>query len=462
MSFDTIEYWIFLLVSLPIVFVFSNRLRWLPLVVFSYAFYGYHNYLYCLLLLVSTIIDYNAAKFIESSEQKSYRKAWLLVSIISNVSILVIFKILSALEGQHVGDLSNGASDLLIPIGISFYTFQTISYSIDVYRNEVQASRHFGEFAAFVSFFPQLIAGPIERYNHLSPQLKTSIKLNWENISAGSKILIYGLFKKLVIADNIITCINHSSFFPDAYGGNIVIWSSILMGIWVYIEFSAYTDLAIGSAKLLGVNLTQNFKRPLFAKSITDLWRRWHITLTNWVYNYVYKPLRKSNTFISRRSLSTLIVFSIIGIWHGFNLNYLVFGLYWAVIIILERRLSIPLYGRLTSFLRHIKTFTLWVFGVGFIFYSSSINDIAVKATQLTNPSSHWGDVVGFSYASAIIGLIGIMVVFVLDLLNKNDLVNPINKIRYRVIRWGVYYAMIFSIIMFSQQNSTVFAYFQF
>lgn len=460
MSFDSLEYWALLIIALPLILLTPNRGKWLPIATMSYLFYGYWNPYYCFLLLGSTFVDYAAAIKIETAGNTATKKLWLYLSLFINVGVLILFKSILAYNGKSLGDLSETVETILIPIGISFYTFQTMGYTIDVYRKEIKAERHFGYFAAFISFFPQLIAGPIERYAQLMPQLKERIQFNWSHISAGTRLIIYGLFKKLVIADNLLSTISYASFNPESFGWQVTVLSAIGFGIWAYIEFSSYTELAIGSAKLFGVDLSPNFKRPLFAISIRELWRRWHITLTNWIFHYIYQPLRLS--FLSNsKAIATIFVFGLIGLWHGFTINYLLFGLYFGVIITIERWILLP-QNPFWNLIKHIKTFALYCFGVGYIFYSKNLGDSLIKLERTVSEGDGWREIPGFLLTNLEISLLGVLIIAFMDARNRKDIKNPVDLIGKTWIRWGFYYFMLFMIICFSHPENVVFAYFQF
>lgn len=299
----------------------------------SYVFYGWWDWRFLSLIIFSSSLDYWAAIKIENAASKTEKKQFLLISVFLNLALLGFFKYYNffvdslILVFSKTGlDLSNAHLNIILPVGISFYTFQTMSYTIDVYKNKIQASRDYINFLAYVSFFPQLVAGPIERAKNLLPQFSKRRNFDYQVAMEGFERIIWGLFKKIVIADN-------AGYFVDNIFSNYfelnpltLILGAVYFCIQVYCDFSGYSDMAIGLASLFGFKLMNNFNYPFFATNYSELWGRWHISLTTWFRDYVYYPLVGSSTNVYRRVATFILVFVISGLWHGANWTFIVWG----------------------------------------------------------------------------------------------------------------------------------------
>ena len=344
MLFNSLEYLLFLPLVAIIYFVVNHRYRWVVLLIASYIFYISWRVDYAALILFSTCIDYWAGLKMASKLDKKSRKPFLYLSLLANLGLLFSFKYLSffneslrTLLGWTDIEYPIDEFSILLPVGISFYTFQTLSYTIDVYRGNKTAEKHFGIFALYVSFFPQLVAGPIERSTTFLPQFYIKHFVDWQRIIDGVKLIVWGLFKKMVIGDNLAIFVAYVYGSPDAYSGNILILATLAFTVQVYADGSGYTDIAIGSAKVLGFKLSDNYNRPFFATSIARLWRRWHITLTTWINDYFYTPLNNRTKTKTGRYRNIVIVMVVVGLWHGAGWQFVFFGLLHAANIILFR-----------------------------------------------------------------------------------------------------------------------------
>ena len=460
MSFDHLEYWILLVVAFASWYAFPIKLRWAPLLAISYVFYGFWRPEFCLLLAASTLVDYISAQKIEAAKERKTRLSWLWLSIGVNLSLLIFFKISVVLSGVGAASLEQ---NILLPIGISFYTFQTMGYTIDVYKKRIAAERHLGYFALYIAFFPQLIAGPIERASALLPQLRSKVRFSWLNLSVGGRLIVLGLFKKLVVGDHLYTLFAMPVFEPQGYSTPTILLSTLIMTLWIYVEFSAYTDMAIGSAKLLGIDLMSNFKRPFFSRNMSTLWSRWHISLTSWIQQFFFKPLVRTGALGSWSSGYILIVYLVIGAWHGLSPNFLLFGLYMGLIILIERRWTIPKSADNTMlrFLLKSKTVLLWGIS-GFFFFSDSLDDLMHKLSMNSAGSMGIWEQPHAMLTNLQIALVGMCFLFALDVINNKDLKNPVDNIPSRGLRWLIYYGMIFAIITLSNYGQVGFAYYQF
>ena len=333
MTFVSLEFGLLLVIALI-------GYRWLPLrgqtwflLLASYVFYAYWNPWYAWLILFSTAIDYTAARYMDTSDASGPRRVALWVSVFANLGLLAYFKytnfglhILHELLGSTV-DSWPRALDIILPVGISFYTFQSMSYTIDVYRRRIRAERNFSVFALFVSFFPQLVAGPIERAGDLLPQLKRKRLHDPELFESGVRLLLWGFLKKLVIADRLFFVAEPLMRDPLASAPD-TLFATLGLFTMLYFDFSAYTDMARGSAALFGVRLSENFRMPLAATSIAEFWRGWHITLSSWVRDYVYTPLGGGKPLgWTHQMLVSLLTMGLVGLWHGANWTYIIWGL---------------------------------------------------------------------------------------------------------------------------------------
>lgn len=344
MLFNSIEFLIFLPIVFALYLLSSKKLliQNILLLVASYTFYGWWDYRFLLLILASTVVDFLIGIKIYKSSATLNKRLWLGVSLVFNLGLLGFFKyynffiqsFLQLLDGFGYQSQSIFTIKIILPVGISFYTFQTMSYSIDIYKDKLKPTNDFISFAAFVSFFPQLVAGPIERASNLLPQLLSKRKISINNFSAGLKLVIYGFFKKVVIADSLAPTVNDIFSNYTDYSGGTLILGAILFAFQIYGDFSGYSDIAIGIARIFGFNLMTNFNYPYFSKTISDFWRRWHISLSTWFRDYLYIPLGGSKVSKGNAIRNVFIIFLVSGFWHGANWTFLVWGAIHALIFI--------------------------------------------------------------------------------------------------------------------------------
>ncbi len=345
MKFNSIDFALFLpLVFLLYWFATNRKLKVqnLLLVVASYVFYGWWDWRFLLLMAFSTIVDYSVGIGLSNSSSPSKRKALLWVSIFANLSLLGFFKYYNFFLESFTGAFSFfGASiqantlEIVLPVGISFYTFQTLSYSIDVYKRKLEPTKDFIAFAGFVCFFPQLVAGPIERAKDLLPQFIKKRTFSYQHATDGLRQMLWGFFKKMVIADNCGEYVNHIFANYSEMNGSTLAAGAFLFSIQVYGDFSGYSDIAIGSARLFGFKLKQNFAFPYFSRNIDEMWNRWHISLTNWFRDYLYFPLGGSRGSTWVRVRNTFIIFIVSGLWHGANWTFISWGFLHAILLLL-------------------------------------------------------------------------------------------------------------------------------
>ncbi|TYA71856.1 MBOAT family O-acyltransferase [Seonamhaeicola marinus] len=342
MVFNSLEFLIFL----PIVFclywlVFKKNLRIqnVLLLLASYFFYGFWDWRFLSLIILSTLVDFYVAQKIFQNNRKISKKYWLWLSILINIGILGFFKYynffvnswVEMFDAFGISIENTWTLRVILPVGISFYTFQTMSYSFDVYNKHIKPTKDIVAFATFVSFFPQLVAGPIERASNLLPQISTKRVFDYNQIVSGLKLILWGLFKKVAIADALAPIVDDIFTNYSNYSSSTLILGVIFFSFQIYGDFSGYSDIAIGTAKMFGIELSSNFKFPYFSRNITEFWNRWHISLSSWFKHYVYFPLGGSYGSQVKSIRNVLIVFLVSGLWHGANWTYVVWGAFHAL-----------------------------------------------------------------------------------------------------------------------------------
>lgn len=393
----------------------------------------------------------------------------LFLSVIMNLGLLFTFKyynffqdalhdILGMVDIQY----APSESSFLLPVGISFYTFQTLSYSIDVYRKNFQVEKHVGKFALYVAFFPQLVAGPIERASDLLPQLnKKKLSLRADNLRDGALLFLWGLFKKVVVADNIRILADHVFDNAQYQTGGAILFALFAFTVQIYADFSGYSDMAIGSAKMLGIDLNINFRTPYFSQSITEFWRRWHVTLSSWLRDYVFIPLGGSRAGRFKTLRNLLITFFLAGLWHGADWTFLIWGMLHGVIVIIER---------LTGWGKSIQNKTLGTLKIMITFGFIVLTMLPVRATDLNHLYDLMGKLSQIGLYDAYLGvaenlytpgMLGIIILFFTDLFFAKNSILGLNK-----YHWSIRYswtAMIVILILFLGDNTAeAFFYFQF
>jgi len=406
-----------------------------------------------LLILVFTIgVDYVAGIVIERSAGRR-RQLFLLMSIAANLGVLFVFK--------YAGWISSSWS-LILPIGLSFHTFQAMSYTIEVYRGRQAAERHFGIYALYVMFYPQLVAGPIERPYQLLPQLRERHYFSWENLGAGLRLMLLGFFKKLVIADRLSAYVNyvydHAQYLPYSY----VIVAVVFFSFQVYCDFSGYSDIAIGAARTMGFDLMDNFSRPYFAWNIREFWSRWHISLTSWFRDYVYIPLGGNRVGRYRKYFNVLVVFLLSGIWHGAGWNFLIWGALHGVMMVVwmwrRDRNRKTEGGKMTRVLGVVVTFCLvsvaWVF-----FRSATLDQSLTVLRHLFVAKGNSFYVQWITRTSIAVGFIFIALLLILERYTSSKLEELKGRF-WPDIAFGVF--MLTSILMWGVFSGQSFIYFQF
>lgn len=332
MLFNSFSFLLFFPIITFIYFILPHQYRWIHLLLASCIFYCFFIPIYLLILLITILIDYFAAIYIEKTEGDK-KKAWLILSIISTCLVLFVFKYFNFFntnfkELAHFFNLNYPipALNIVLPIGLSFHTFQSLSYVIEVFRGNQKAEKHFGIYSLYVMFYPQLVAGPIERPQNIIPQLHEKHFFNYDDTIFGLKKMAWGMFKKVVIADRLSIYVNAVYNNSENHSGNSLILATIFFSFQIYCDFSGYSDIAIGSARVMGIKLMTNFNRPYFAKSIAEFWARWHISLSTWFRDYLYISLGGNRISSVRKYINLFITFLLSGFWHGANWTYVIWG----------------------------------------------------------------------------------------------------------------------------------------
>lgn len=386
MSFDSLDYLIFLPVVTLLHWLCPSRWRWGVLLVASFLFYMSWNPALVWLIFGMTLISYLAALALSYMKRARVRRCVMGLTVFASLALLVYFKYFNFLGRSTAALLSvfGGTGvwnfhDIVLPVGISFYTFQALSYFVDVYRGTLRPQRHLGYYALYISFFPQLVAGPIERAGALMPQLEAQRTLHREDLNAGCKLLISGFFRKIVIADSLAVFVDavYKAPTPD---GSAVFLGTALFAAQIYCDFAGYSEIAAGSARLLGIRLMRNFDRPYVSVSIREFWRRWHISLTQWFSDYVYIPLGGSRRGFFRQIQATFAVFLLSGLWHGADWSFVVWGLLHGCYMTLEllgRKYCPPIHSPLIRLARRCGV--LAAVGVAWVFFRAENMEIALR-----------------------------------------------------------------------------------
>ncbi len=481
MLFNSIHFLLFFPVVVFLYFIVPHRWRWILLLIASYYFYMSWRPEYVILIMLSTLVDYFAGLKMGEIEEKVKRKKYLYLSLFVNLGLLFLFKYYNffsdstrlALEAISI-NFNIPYFKLLLPVGISFYTFQTLSYSIDVYKGKIKPERHLGIFAVYVSFFPQLVAGPIERAKNLLPQFWEKHKFDSERLVDGLKIMLWGFFLKIVIADRLAMGVNEVYNNVLEYTGLPLLTASYFFAFQIYCDFAGYSFIAIGAAKALGFNLMDNFKRPYFSKSISEFWKRWHISLSTWFRDYVYIALGGNRTTRQKWFFNLFLVFLVSGLWHGAGWTFVIWGaLHGSYLIISivtkrtrEKTSHIFLFDRFPGVHKVIKVLvTFHLVLLGWIFFrANSLSDAIYVITHmfegLTKQGIESAFILSYDYFLLSVGLIFFME-FIHIIQERRGMRKFLNN-KPIVLRWALYYAVIFLILLFGVFERQEFIYFQF
>jgi D-alanyl-lipoteichoic acid acyltransferase DltB (MBOAT superfamily) len=478
MLFNSIDFAVFL----PVVFIIywllgSKRvtLQNVLIVIASYIFYGWWDWRFLCLIFFSTLIDFTIGLLLETQKKQSYRKTLLLISVFVNIGLLGFFKYFNFfLENfKHAFSLFGNtldikSLDIILPVGISFYTFQTLSYTIDIYRKKIKPTHDFIAFSAFVSFFPQLVAGPIERATNLLPQFYKQRKFDYQNAIDGLRQILWGFFKKIVIADNCAKFVNLIFDNYQNYSGSTLVLGGVLFAFQIYGDFSGYSDIAIGTSRLFGFSLNQNFAFPYFSRDIAEFWRRWHISLSTWFRDYVYIPLGGSKGSKLKVIRNVFIIFLVSGLWHGANWTFVFWGglnaCYFLPLLLLKRNrknietvASHAVLPTLKEVLQMAITFSITVFAWIF-FRAENISQAFEYISRIPTRALLKLPKVHPTYLFLLL-----LVFIVIEWVGRNKkhaLQNFLTR-KPRVIRWGFYYVLIILMYVYNTGEQE-FIYFQF
>jgi len=473
--FNSFDFGFFLVIVYTLYWAIGTKRRRsqnLLLLAGSYLFYGLWDWRFLSLLIASSLLDFYIAKAMHATKNTTQKKLYLWISIIWNLGVLFTFKYfnffienfysLFSLE-QLPGSWSTW--EIIIPLGLSFYTFQTMSYSIDVFQKKIEPSNNLLQFLCFVSFFPQLVAGPIERAKNLLPQFENQRRFDLNASKEGLRQILWGLFKKILVADKLGIAVSTIFADPEAYGSLSLIYAGGLFLFQLYCDFSGYSDIAIGTAKLFGFKLSKNFKIFYLSKSLTELWRNWHITLTKWFTDYVYIPFVKHTKKITktRRIIGLIITMLLVGLWHGANWTFIAFGLFNGLFLVIER-IPISKGKSLLSILNKaplavslLYTYILYTI-LSIFFRSENIGQsfLILKRIFTFTPDEHLSTIIGFK-------LVYLFIMIVAEISTRNwDF--PLQYVQLRVprpVRWVLYYLIVFFIIRYAEPTQS-FIYFQF
>jgi len=483
MLFNSLHFLVFFPVIVLLYFNTPQKYRWILLLTGSYYFYMSWKAEYVILLLISTLINYVAAIQISKSRAASRRRLFLAIGVVSNLLMLIAFKYFNFFSDsfrtvlqQFSIPLQPWTLKVLLPVGISFFTFQTMSYTIDVYRRSIKPQRHLGIFALYVSFFPQLVAGPIERAKNLLPQFFEKHRFEYARAASGLTLMLWGFFKKIVIADGLAMVVNVIYNDASSYTGTLLIIATVFFAFQIYCDFSGYTDIAIGAAQVMGFRLSENFRRPFFSKNISEFWRRWHISLSTWFQDYVFNPLylwfSKMKLFASLRTewrhtvvfvVTIILGEALLGLWHGANWTFVLFGIYHGAMIsayYLTRNIWNRMYVAVQLALNFI------IILIGFVlFRANTVSDAVYVLTHLhrgiTFSTFGLSLDIGIGFIGLFIAIASILLLLLVDLLDEHKGAMRVFAECPKTIRWTVYIVLVLAIV-FLGQSSQQFIYFQF
>ena len=472
MVFNSIAFLIFLPIVVLLFYLLPHKWRWLMLLAASCVFYMWFVPKYILILLVTIVIDYGAGVLMERyADRHKLKKTFFVISIVSTLAVLLVFKYLNFLTANldqlcaSLGMETHFLTHIILPIGLSFHTFQSMSYVIEVYRGHQKAERHFGYYALYVMFFPQLVTGPIERPGNLMHQLHEKKEFRYENISKGMRLILFGFFVKMVVADHLGEYVDEVYGHLDEYNSWSVLGCMFFYSFQIYCDFFGYSTIALGSAKLMGFDLMDNFRSPYLSKNIAEFWHRWHISLSTWFRDYVYIPLGGSRVKFGRWAFNILVVFVLSGIWHGAAWTFLLWGFAHGLLHILEKALRnrFPSNESQSKWLKIsvdalcvVKTFVLvtlfWV-----MFRATDMEHLkAIFVTAFTN----FG---GGEQMSVKPGMWIYLGLFILsDIVLRNTRFDAWCEGKPMVVRWLIYAVLVFMVIACSSVKNFPFIYFQF
>lgn len=488
MLFNSLEFALFFPVVTFLFFLLPHRFRWFLLLAASCFFYMFFKPVYILILAFTIVIDYYAGIWIAGAQDKRRRKLLLMLSLVANVGVLAVFKYYNFIaENINVvlSSVANGGHvpllNILLPIGLSFHTFQAMSYTIEVYRGKQEPERHFGIYALYVMFYPQLVAGPIERPQNIIHQFYEVKRFNYEDMRNGLIQIAWGLFKKVVIADRLALFVNHVYGNPAEFTGFPLIIATVFFAFQIYCDFSGYSDIAIGSARCMGFKLMTNFNRPYSAVSVGEFWQRWHISLSTWFRDYVYIPLGGNRVSKWKWYLNIMIVFVLSGIWHGANWTFVIWGALHGCYLIAERMLAKNGLATQESlkwpalWSRRMIVFALvalaWVFfraqNVGQAVYiiKHLFSNLPAQLKEIA-VNEHFARLkllyVGQSMGELTIAIFSLLFLVIVQFWLRGRSVDEWITGKPKSLRWSFYYGIVLAFVCFGVFSRSEFIYFQF
>lgn len=479
MLFNSVAFLLFFPTVVIIYFALPHRLRWLWLLAASLFFYMYWQVSYGFLLLATASVDYLAGRGMGRTRSAAMRKGLLCFSLISNLGILFFFKYYNFFSQVLTDGLQRlqvtcplPVSQFILPVGISFYTFQSLSYTIDVYRGIIPVESHFGRFLLYVTFFPQLVAGPIERAKNLLPQLMEKFAFDYERVTSGLKLMAWGFFKKLVIADRLAVYVNTVYGQPQDFTGWPVWLATYFFAFQIYCDFSGYSDIAIGAARVMGFTLMENFHRPYYAKSIREFWHRWHISLSTWFKDYLYVPLGGNRVAVWRWQVNLFLVFLISGLWHGANWTFLVWGAlhgFYSLFAVwtaagrkaLTARLGLKRWPGLLKLMRVGITFHLVCFAWIFFRADTLADALTLIQNMLIFSADH--QPVALGKVEMAVAIAAPLILESVQWVQRRGSIGRLLREKPAVLRWALYSGLLLLILLFgSMATEQQFIYFQF
>ncbi|MEJ5961371.1 MBOAT family O-acyltransferase [Pedobacter immunditicola] len=469
MLFNSFEFLLFFPVVTFLYFLLPHRFRWIHLLLASCLFYCFFVPEYLLILLVTIVVDYYAALRIEKSTGKT-KKRWLLYSILITCLILGVFKYFNFFNGSFgaIAGFFNlnypiEALEILLPIGLSFHTFQSLSYVIEVYRGNQKAEKHFGIYSLYVMFYPQLVAGPIERPQNILHQFHEKHHFKFDDVVVGLKMILWGLFKKIVIADRLSLYVDAVYANEDQHNGNSLILATVFFAFQIYCDFSGYSNIAIGTARVMGFKLMTNFNRPYFSRSIAEFWKRWHISLSTWFRDYVYIPLGGNRVPKPRAYFNLMLTFTISGLWHGANWTYVCWGALNGFYLVFAQMVSghRRSFQRFENFYQILTTFILILFS--WIFFRSPSLEVSFsiihKMMFVRGPLF-----LGYDTSHFVYGVFFLMMLILVETFEEYKLKDSFSFFKHEnvFVRRMAYIAVVFLILLFGVFGDSQFIYFQF
>jgi len=479
MLFNSFDFGVFLpIVYLLYWFVFNRniKVRNIFLLIVSYIFYGFWDWRFLSLILISSLMDYFLALGISQTPDanKRKRKFMLILSLVLNLGFLGFFKYYNFFVESFIStfalfgkEFNYSPLNIILPVGISFYTFQSLSYTLDVYFKKMEPTRKLINFLAFVSFFPQLVAGPIERAKKLLPQFDDLKKFDYHSARTGLLLIVFGLFKKIMIADRVAVFVNHSYGDIAEAKGITLLMAVLFFAFQLYLDFSAYSDIAIGTARIFGFKLTTNFRRPYLAASFSDFWKRWHITLSSWFQDYIYIPLGGNRINPNRTIINLMIVFLLSGLWHGASWNFVIWGaLNGLFLIVFDRFFKLEKSKGFNRILTSIFVAISWAVSLVF-FRAQSFGDAMLVFQNIGFSNSEILFNFGLNsmeFKFSILLIIGMMLYEIIAENMGEKLMVKFYETK-AIVRWSLYLLLVISIIYlgsYGSANDNTFIYFQF